>query len=215
MYYFFIDGNSNTNQYRGPGRSSDYEGYHSSYYQNPNTPEVYENPQYRRHSINHDSHNEVTSTSHSSEFLPFETPSTEDVKTIAFQMRTMPNYFAAMAAAASLNVNYPQLATENEPEYPSQAQEGQQIKPSYRSRYYEDRHSNNASSSQSRHGNLGRTLNVQGEQIDNDLLRPRLDMNSELQDMVSIIDRVFKSDHLCKKIDISFKRIIFRLLFCS
>ena len=200
MYYYFLDGNPNSFQYRGQGRSSDYEGYNSSYYQNPNTPGVYENSQYRRHSTNHDSRNEVTSTSHSPEFMPFETPSTEDVKTIAFQMRTMPNYFAAMAAAASLNVNYPQLATENEPEYPSQAQEGQQIKPSYRSRYYEDRHSNNASSSQSRHSNLGRPLNAPGEPMDNDLPRPRLDMNSELQDMVCKIVKLFYCNHICSEI---------------
>ena len=86
MIYFFIDGNPSNYQYRGQGRSPDYERYQNSYYQNSNTPEGYENSQYRRHSTNHDSLNEVTSTSHSSEFMPFETPSTEDVKTIAFQL---------------------------------------------------------------------------------------------------------------------------------
>ena len=85
-----------------------------------------------------------------------------------------------MAAAASINVNYPNLATENESEYRSQSREGLQLKPSYRLKHYEERYSGNASMGPSRRDSL------HGEKTDIETKRSHLDMNSELQDMVCI-----------------------------
>ena len=178
---FSTDGGPNTFPYHGPGRSGDYERYHGSYYRNQITPEAYESSQNQRHSTSHDTSEEVSSTSHSPEFKSYEMPSTEDVKTIAYQMRTMPNYFAAMAAAASLNVNYPSLVTENEPEYPSPALREQQVRPSIQSKYYDDRYSNNTSIVTPKRNSLP------GERRENELPRSHLDMSSDLHEMVNVL----------------------------
>ena len=174
----FIDGNENAFPYRGPDRSYAYDSYHSSYYHNRDTPETYDVSQNRRHSTNHVPFDEDASSSHSTELSSYQVPSTEDVKTIAFQMRTMPNYFAAMAAAASLNVNYPNMVTEQKNDYRTQPHDGQQIKPSYRPKHYEESYPSNTSIVSSRSGN------GQGEKSDIELTRSHLDVNSEFQDMV-------------------------------
>ena len=177
----FIDGNQNAFPYRGPDRSYAYDSCHSSYYHNRNTPETYDVSQNRRQSTNHVPFDEDASSSRSSELPSYQEPSTEDVKTIAFQMRTMPNYFAAMAAAASLNVSYPNMVTEQENEYRTQPHDGQQIKPSYRPKHYEEKYPINASLVSSRSGN------GQGENSDIELTRSHLDVNPQFQDMVGTL----------------------------
>ena len=104
-------------------------------------------------------------------------------------MRTMPNYFAAMAAAASLNVNYPNMVTDQEDAYRTQPHEGQQIKPSYRPKHYEESYPSNASIISSRGGN------GQGEKSNIEVTRSHLDVNSELQDMVCTL-YFNQTDHL-------------------
>ena len=88
-------------------RNFEYGSESSRYFQSEASSDNYGGNQNRRNSRGHVPDN-VSSTSHSSGYNPFENmPCAEDVKTIALQMRTMPNYFAAMAAAATMNVTYP------------------------------------------------------------------------------------------------------------
>ena len=73
------------------------------------------------------------------------------------------------------------MVTEEENDYRTQPHDGQQIKPSYRPKHYEESYPSNASIVSSRSGN------GIGEKSDIELTRSHLDVNSEFQDMVGTL----------------------------
>ena len=126
---------------------------------------------------------DVSSTSHSPSYNVYENmPSTEDVRTIARQMRTMPNYFAAMAAAATINVTYPHasLFEENEAlRNPSVSSQEEEMPSFHRSKYGGDRSSQNSGASIS-----SRTDLTQEEERGSPRLTSQTEKNPDIRDMV-------------------------------
>ena len=112
-------------------------------------------------------------------------PNSEDVKTIARQMRTMPNYFAAMAAAASMNINYPHASVEpskNDQPYSSSSTSQERSMPRYPQHHSEERFRQSNKSTTSR---LSRESTHSEEEKNTSHLREPLEMSSELHEMVS------------------------------
>ena len=118
----FLDGNPGASSYRMTGRNFNCD------MGNPRIPfhsepvhEDYEGIQDRRNYNDHamEDRSSAPNTSRLNHLDMM--PTSDDVKTIARQMRTMPNYFAAMAAAASINAYYPNSTLEQDTDsgYPS------------------------------------------------------------------------------------------------
>ena len=143
----------------------------------------------RRNSIEN-SIDEPSSRSSSTGFDPYTSvPNSEDVKTIAHQMRTMPNYFAAMAAAASMNINYPHASAEsskNDQIYSSSNTSQERSMPRYPQNHSEERYRQNNKSTTS---SLIRESSHSVEPRNTSHLTEPLEMSSELHEMVSYMIR--------------------------
>ena len=144
----------------------------------------------RRNSIEN-SIDEPSSRSSSTGFDPYTSvPNSDDVKTIAHQMRTMPNYFAAMAAAASMNINYPHQPSaepsKNDQIYSSSNTSQERSMPRYPQNHSEERYRQNNKSTTSP---LIRESSLPIGQRNSSHLTEPLEMSSELHEMVSSMIR--------------------------
>lgn len=145
----------------------------------------YEVPIDRRNSIENSMDEPSSRSSSTGCDLYTAIPNSEDVKTIARQMRTMPNYFAAMAAAASMNINYPHSSVEtskNDQPYSSSSTPQERSMPRYPQNHSEERFRQNNKSTTSQ---LSRESSYPGEERNRSHLTEPLEMSSELHEMVS------------------------------
>ena len=168
--------------YRMTERNFEYGAESTRYFQPEASRDNYGDTQNRRNSRSHVP-DDVSSTSPSSGFNPYENmPSTDDVKTIALQMRTMPNYFAAMAAAATMNVTYPNasiLDKKDAQPHTSRSSHEQERSSLHHPKYGGDRYPQDSNTDIS----LSRD-HTQEETRGSSHVTPQLDMNSDLHDMV-------------------------------
>ena len=142
MLYFwssnfnYQDVTPSTSRYPITGRNCQYHTDNQRFYQPEQLDENYEEIQNRQNPNNYDDTNISPPSSSLGFSMQNMVPDPDDVKTIAMQMRTMPNYFAAMAAAVSVNVNYqhPSNAPDNESGHSSLYRQEQDI-PRLREKY--------------------------------------------------------------------------------
>ena len=103
------------------GRNTNFHHQHYQHYEDQGGFQSYSHQKYHENAQNmKNTDNNSSADRSSSSTIPdihAMIPNPKDVKTIALQMRTMPNYFAAMVAAASVNAccpNSPIISEEDE-----------------------------------------------------------------------------------------------------
>ena len=188
-FWFLGAADLQNSNYRMSRRDFEYDRDNSVLFEKSPMNQNYDVTIDRRNSIEN-SIDEPSSRSSSTGFDPYTSvPNSDDVKTIAHQMRTMPNYFAAMAAAASMNINYPHASAEsskNDQIYSSSNTSQERSMPRYPQNHSEERYRQNNKSATSP---LIRESPHSVEQRNTSRLTEPLEMSSELHEMVSYMIR--------------------------